>query len=442
MLGRWPSRTSGSAAAARRPRWTRPVIQFVAAGIVALVILLVASGWLTKRAATAEAIVVARSTTQLLATTVVEPALSRGLVQGRTVSIDRFDRLALRRLIVGDVLRIKIWDASGRIVYSDKTQLIGDRFTLGAEERAVLDNGGTAAQVSDLTAPENRYERSFGQLLEVYAQVWVPGGRKLMFEAYYSYADVSRRSAQVLKEFRPITVAGLVIFVALTVPLVWVLARRLDASAAERERLLMAAVEASEHERRRIARDLHDGVVQDLAGISFGASATARELSDRPEVARRLEALGLGVRRSLRTLRSLLVEIYPPDLATEGLAAALDDLLAPAVAAGIDVDLQVADTTGVRPDASALAWRVAQEAVRNAVRHGRPQSIRVTVTVSADLLVLIVVDDGAGFVPASVPRGDHLGLRGLRDLIIEAGGALEIESAPGVGTTVRLEISR
>ena len=139
------------------------------------------------------------------------------------------------------------------------------------------------------------------------------------------------RSAELLGQFRPITIAGLLTFLALTVPLVWVLARRLDASADDRERLLLAAVEASDAERRRIARDLHDGVVQDLAGTSFALSATARDLADRPETASRLEALGIGVRHSLRSLRSLLVEIYPPDLRTEGLGAALDDLVAPAI---------------------------------------------------------------------------------------------------------------
>ena len=279
---RRPSRSEGSAAAQRRPQWTRPVIQFVAAGLVALIVLIVGSGWLSKRAATAEAISDARSTTRLLATTVVQPALTRGLVKEQSASLDRFDRLALNRLIVGDVLRIKIWDAHGRIVYSDETRLIGRRFTLGSAELQVLEDGGTKAQVSDLTEPENQYEKDFGRLLEVYTQVWVPGGQRLLFEAYYSYDDVSRRSEQVLGAFRPITIAGLLIFVALTIPVVWVLARRLDASAADRERLLMAAVEASAGERRRIARDLHDGVVQDLAGISFGASATARELADTP----------------------------------------------------------------------------------------------------------------------------------------------------------------
>jgi signal transduction histidine kinase len=443
LRGRFgPSPAEGSAAAVRRPRWTRPVIQFIAAGLVALIVLIVGSGWLSKRAATDEAIADARATTRLLATTVVQPALTRGLVQERSASLDRFDVLALKRVIVGDVLRIKIWDASGRIVYSDETRLIGQRFTLGPKELHVLRSGGTDAEVSDLTEPENRFEKSFGQLLEVYTQVRAPGGQPLLFEAYYSYTDVSRRSERVLAAFRPITIAGLLIFVGLTIPVVWVLARRLDASAAERERLLLAAVEASEAERRRIARDLHDGVVQDLAGISFGASAAARELVDRPELAVRVEALGTRIRQSLRTLRSLLVEIYPPDLRTEGLAAALDDLVAPAMAAGIEVDLEVDDTSGVRDEATALTWRVAQEAVRNALRHGRPAKLSVRVSVRGEVVSLAVKDDGSGFDPSVPVREGHLGLRAMRDLITESGSSLAIESAPGLGTTVRLETAR
>lgn len=418
------------------------MIQFVAAGLVALIVLIVGSGWLSRRAATEEAIADARSTTRLLATTVVQPALTRGLVSQQSASLDRFDRLTLGRLIAGDVLRIKIWDVHGRIVYSDETRLIGQRFPLGVDELKVLQVGGTVAEVSDLTRPENRFETKFGRLLEVYTQVWVPGGQRLLFEAYYSYDDVSRRSAQVLNAFRPITVAGLLIFVGLTVPLVWILARRLDDSAAERERLLTAAVEASEGERRRIARDLHDGVVQDLAGISFRVSAAARELVDRPELATRIDALGTGVRQSLRALRSLLVEIYPPELRTEGLAAALDDLVAPALAAGIEVSLEVDDTDGVPAESTALTWRVAQEAVRNSVRHGSPARLSVRAAVAVDTVSLEVVDDGVGFDPDSVPREGHLGLRGLRDLIIESGGTLVVESAPGAGTTVRLEIPR
>jgi signal transduction histidine kinase len=265
----------------------------------------------------------------------------------------------------------------------------------------------------------------------------------LLFEAYFPYSKVSDRSTQIASEFRPITVAGLVIFLVLTVPLVWVLARRLDRSAAERERLLLAAVEASDAERRRIARDLHDGVVQELVGATFAVSATSRQLvEEQPEAAGQLDAIGSDMRRSLRSLRSLLVEIYPPELQQNGLRAALEDLLAPAVATGIEVELDIADTTDVPPEWTALVWRVAQEAVRNAIRHGRPRRIAVLVTVPPDGVCLEVKDDGAGFDPSVDPPYGHLGLRSVRDLVHEAGGSFEIASAPGKGTTLVTSLTR
>jgi signal transduction histidine kinase len=418
------------------------VVQFLAAGLVALVVLVVASGWLSKRAATDEAVGDARTLTQLLGRSVVETALTKGVVDGNAAAVDKFDREMLKRVVVGDVLRIKIWRRDGTIIYSDKTELIGQQFDLDPDEVEIIDRGGSAAEVSDLTKPETRYEQNFGRLLEVYTQVWSPGGEPLLFEAYFSYDDVSRRSAEVLNGFRPITVSVLLIFLALTAPLVYVLARRLDATAASRERLLVAAIESSDRERRRIARDLHDGVVQELAGTSFALSAAARASHDSPESSAQLEELAGGVRHSLRALRSLLVEIYPPELQTEGLAAAFDDLIAPCIAAGIAVDVHVAEHADVPPEVVALVWRVGQEAVRNAQRHGRPDHITVSVTRPDDGIRLDVVDDGEGFDIAQAPPSGHLGLRGLRDLVRDAGGTLAVESSPGMGTRVTLEVQR
>jgi signal transduction histidine kinase len=335
---------------------------------------------------------------------------------------------------------VKLWTADGRIVYSDETRLIDRRFSLEGEEKQILRRGGSAADVSDLSRPENRFERRFGQLLQVYTRVDAHSTPPLLFEAYFSYDDIARRSQEVLNAFRPITIAGLLAFLALTGSLVWVLARRLDAAAASRERLLLAAVDASDAERRRIARDLHDGVVQDLAGTSFALSAAARDVADRPAAADALTSLGIGVRQSLRSLRSLLVEIYPPNLATEGLAAALDDLVAPLAAAGVQVHLDVADSTSWPHEVTALVWRGAQEAVRNATQHGRPHSVAVRVGESVGAAVLEVSDDGSGFGPEQIPEQGHFGLRGLRDLATEAGGRLDVTSSPGMGTRVVLEV--
>lgn len=433
---------NGAAAQRRRTLWARPVVLFMTVGALMVVLLFAILTWFAKRAATDEAIAEATSVTAVLAHSVAEPAIPRGLVAGNAAALDRFDNTVLHRLLVDDIVRIKIWTADGTIVYSDKVQLIGKKFGLEADDRKILINGGSSANVTNLDAAENRYEQGSAKLLQVYEQVHAPSGQPLLFEAYFPYNKVSNRSGQILSEFRPITIAGLLVFLALTTPLVWVLARRLDRTAADRERLLLAAVDASDTERRRIARDLHDGVVQELAGISFAVSATSRQLVDQPELSGRLDSLGAGVRRVLRALRSLLVEIYPAELTEHGLAAGLEDLLAPASAAGIDVTMDVSDTSRVSPELTALTWRVAQEAVRNALRHGQPTQLSVTVTTPPGGLCLEVKDDGLGFDAAIEPPSGHLGLRSLRDLVREAGGTFEITSARGEGTTLVTKMGR
>ncbi len=157
-------------------------------------------------------------------------------------------------------------------------------------------------------------------------------------------------------------------------------------------------------------------------------------------VAGELEAVGRSLRVSMRSLRSLLVEIYPPDLHTTGLAAAVHDLVAPVAATGVQVDVDVSGHEDASPAAVALVWRVAQEAVRNVVRHARASRMSLTVRRDAGDLVLEVVDDGAGF-GASAPRGEQqFGLRTAESLVREHGGIMEVESAPGSGTVVRVEV--
>jgi signal transduction histidine kinase len=424
------------------------VVQFLAAGFVVLVLVVIGTVRLSQHAADREAIADARATTALLGRSVAQPAIPRGLVEGDPQAVAAFDRAALRRLLVGEVRRIKIWRPDGKIVYSDKVALIGNRFPLGREEQEVLENGSTDAEISDLSAPENRFERGGGELLEVYTRVHSPEGDPLLFEAYYSAADIARRRKQVYDAFGPIALGGLLVLVLGTTPLLWVLTRRLDRTRRDRERLLEAAADASETERRRIARDLHDGVVQDLAGTSFALSATVRDPLTAPETARQLTPMSHSLRSSLRSLRSLLVEIYPPDLSADGLSAALQDLVAPAAGVGITPVVEVHDVAGASDEAVRLVWRVAQEAVRNAIRHARARHLTVQVRAVGDRMHLDVTDDGVGFAtgnghgPVHPDETGGLGLRSLRDLIREAGGTLEVRTSAGAGTTVHLEVNR
>lgn len=432
---------------AARPAWQQPVVQFVVVGLVVAVFLAWITGVLGERLAQEQAIDDARSTTALLAETVAEPALSSGLLDTQAGDLDRFDRLVRSRVLRGEVVRVKVWDADGRIVYSDEPRLIDQTFGLGADQREVLANGGSDAEVSDLSKSENTLDQQIGRVLEVYSRIEAPSGEPLLFELYLSDDNLEARADELFRLFRPLTVGGLLLFLLLTTPLVWVLSRRADAAADDRERLLVMAADASDAERRRVARDLHDGVVQDLAGTSFALSGIARDAAsdtqpDRASLSRELERLASAVRRSLLGLRSLLVEIYPPELHGIGLGAALQDLLATARESGIEVQLDVAGTDELGSDETALIWRTAQECVRNAARHGSPDHLAVSVGVGVDPAVatLTVSDDGAGFDAEAPWNRESFGLRGLRDLAREAGGTLTVTSAPGQGTKVRLEV--
>ena len=221
--------------------------------------------------------------------------------------------------------------------------------------------------------------------------------------------------------------------------LLYLLTGRLRRSAQDRERLLVAAVDASEAERGRIARDLHDGVVQDIAGAAYAVFALARDERVPQPSRERLGAVAGSLRASQGALRSLMVEIYPPDLEAETLGASLQDLLAPAEAQGIVASASVSDLDQVGEQSVRLVWRVAQEAVRNALRHSGASTLAVGVTGSPgdDRVCLEVVDDGRGFRHEDVGAA-RFGLRGLAGLVADAGGRLDVDSDTGCGTTVIL----
>jgi signal transduction histidine kinase len=294
--------------------------------------------------------------------------------------------------------------------------------------------------VSDLSKPENRYETE-SKLLEVYSRTETPSGTPLLFEAYFRYSGVTDVGRHLWAQFAPITIGALIMLQLIQIPLAWSMARRLQSSQRERERLLRHALEASDAERRRIASDLHDGVVQELTGVSLTLAAQGR--GDSIDRTKALDA-SAAIRASIKSLRSLLVEIYPPNLQEEGLQSAIGDLLSGLEARGIDTRLEadVGDQV-VDPEASALVYRVAQEALRNVVTHAAAKHVRVTLLVVGESVRLIVDDDGRGFsagiLEARITDG-HVGLRSLAGLVADLAGTLNVLSEPGAGTRVEVVI--
>jgi hypothetical protein len=124
------------------------------------------------------------------------------------------------------VVRVKLWDRSGRIVYSDERRLIGARYPIAREELDEFQGNRIEAEVSHLGEPENRYERSFGKLLEVYAAVTTPSGRQLRYEEYYRSSFITDRGRRIFREFGFISLGALILLALIQFPLAWQLAHR------------------------------------------------------------------------------------------------------------------------------------------------------------------------------------------------------------------------
>ncbi len=420
------------------------MLRFALAGVIALAVVGVISFFVMRHIGTTEALDNARDVTRVVGRGVVEPNLSEGLIHGDPSAVRRFDRV-MRLHVLGDpIVRVKLWTPSGRVVYSDVRRLIGDRFALGADEIASLRTGRLDSGVTDLSLPENRYESGQGRLLEVYLPVHTPAGSPLLFEAYQRFSSVASSGHQIWLAFAPALIVALVVLELVQLPLASSMARRVRRGNEEREALLRRAVDASEEERRRIAADLHDGIVQDLAGISYSLSADAQRLDAQGsgDAATALHEGARLTRQSVRELRSLLVELHPPRLREEGLAASLSDLVAPLAGRGIHARVDVPGDLELAPETEALLFRVAQEAIRNAASHAEATQVEVSVTATAQRVRLVVEDDGRGFTvdEAALARGrGHLGLQLLRDLASDAGASLQIDSERGRGTTVSVE---
>jgi two-component system, NarL family, sensor kinase len=400
-----------------------------------------------RKTAEREAIRDAKTETTLASRAVVAPLLAPALLRGDPAALRRMDAAVRGQVLGSGIVRVKLWSEDGRIVYSDERRLIGQQYALGGDELESLRTGGVDAELSDLSKPENRFERSGSRLYEVYRGVESPQGDRLLFEAYERSSSVAASGRRLWLTFLPALAGTLLLLLLLQLPLAGSLVRRLRRDQQERETLLQHAIEASERERTRIARDLHDGPVQSLAGVSYGLAAAADRAGagtgEPAALAETLRQAAADTRRTIRELRGLLVDIYPPSLHTQGLAAALTDLLAPVGARGIhtslDVDLELGPLTS---PVEAVLYRTAQEAVRNAVEHGEPERIEVRVETPDGTARLTVRDDGKGFPGGDGPGGAHFGLRMMRDLARDSEGDLTIESEPGAGTLVRVEVPR
>ena len=242
---------------------------------------------------------------------------------------------------------------------------------------------------------------------------------------------------------------ALLVLGLLLVALAYSLARRIARYELERQAMIRLVVEASSTERRRLAGELHDGVIQDLAGVGYALTALDAQIaslgnsgSSPPVGALRatLRTAQRLVHDDVLALRELTGMQYAADSGAADPAAALRVIVAGAREKGTPVEMIVEELPTLPAAHRAALIRVGREGLRNAAKHAPGANVVLTLGVEDDNAVVTVSDDGPGFDPASAlgPMDGHIGLALLTDAAEAVNGRLDLRSRPGKGTTVRL----
>jgi signal transduction histidine kinase len=195
-------------------------------------------------------------------------------------------------------------------------------------------------------------------------------------------------------------------------------------------------LEGQEIERTRLARELHDETGQALASILLGLKSIEKQIGEEP-----LALVRELVGSALDDVRRLTVELRPPALDDFGLGPALERLTEMvSQRSGLDVQLNVAaPPEALPPEHETALYRIIQEALTNIVKHAEARSVSIIVTGTEGVVRAVIEDDGTGFDPARVRKG-ALGLTGMRERVGLLSGRFQVESAPGSGTTLVIEL--
>jgi len=205
----------------------------------------------------------------------------------------------------------------------------------------------------------------------------------------------------------------------------------------ERGKRIQALYDGQEMERRRISRELHDGLGQKLVGAKLQIENCNDD--DHACLLKTMQETKGGLYSIVEELRRISNDLMPAALDELGLETALRNLCyETGRQTGIEIDYGAGITAIPSGNTAIYLFRIAQEGIQNAIKHAHAKSLSVQLIETRDSLILIIEDNGAGFVPAYASKGN--GLSNMRDRTALLGGSFSIESEPGKGTTVRVKI--
>lgn len=411
-------------------------LRFVALSLVALVAVAAMAVWASRNRALEDEMLEAHLAIEHVAFELVASSRSDGsVVESREATLTADLARDLRSAHMTEALVV---DETGTIVYALDPALVGQPSPGCVTDHHLHRDGGTvvhsveAAEVGLPSLPT-------GTLMASVTTYHSSGGEPLLLAAFGPESEFVEGWTEELLELAPPAIAGLVLLQLINFPLAWSMSKQTRASAEQRNRLLSLALMSGDRERRRIAQDLHDTVIPDLAGVSYAMESAGQGATDQSEVLLR-RARGV-LSRDLAYMRTLLASLIPAPVEHEPLATAVQALV-PAlsevgVTTHVDLDPRLDDTDLVSPAARLIAYRVIREGLRNVARHARATTARVEATCAEDVISVRVQDDGVG-LPASPSDGSdgHVGLQLLADETAEMGGRLTVRPAEGSGTVL------
>ena len=365
---------------------------------------------------------------------------------GDPAALRRLGTAMMVRVRDGSVRHIHITDRDGRILWADQPSQIGRRFDLPSETIALFDTLTEVAEVSSLDREEHRGIDTGETLLEVYAGALDSQGEPFLFEIYASPASVTEHRNAVLMALLPVVVGLLAVLLLTGLPALWIVTRRMRRTRRENARIVENALSAWHAERRRIAQDLHDGVVQNLSAVSYALPGVLDMIPDEPTYAH-AKTVGRQLNRMLQNdlsaLRTLITDQLP-DLEGDGLRAALSALADRATASGLDVCVAMDHDLRLDATVAGVVYRIVREGLRNVERHAQARSAEVVVAAvdgDHDLVQVRVSDDGQGLGEEEAGVG-HVGLRLLAGLMLDLGGTLELRDGRAGGTVLEARVPK
>jgi PAS domain S-box-containing protein len=371
-------------------------------------------------------------------------ALTRSLDR-ESVLVILLDRL--RRMVTFDRGRVMLVEEASRL--SVRAVFDGNRAVpVPAETRPVLDANehpivhdiltrGAAVLIPDIrTHPgwslpaEHEVEASW-MGVPLFARGSVAGLFALSKREAGYFKEEHVKLAEALSSQASVAVENAVLF------------EQMQASTARMRALSRRLVEAQESERRNIALELHDEAGQALVSLRFGLRLLEREIAGGGDAGGRVADLVRTTDDVIEGLHRLAADLRPASLDHVGLDAALRQYARSARSKqGVAVHFKARGFTRDRlpPAVETTLYRLVQEAMTNVVRHASATRVDLLVERRADRVLVVVEDDGVGFEPTTVQGGDHFGLLGMRERAEALGGTLTVESSPGKGTTIVVEV--